>query len=268
MKRLRVLIIPMLIGFSALTFSCFSFGYLQSEDYVQARIEIATNPRAISDMQFVEGWTREYGYSYSAHEVGVMVANQLTARGWHDVWILVEWSSRGYVAYPYPYPYPYLQPRVWAASDVWQISIYRSQSPSQDQATAPPPANTDIFKVVTTGTPSQVRAVIRSGADPNARDKRGETPLMYAAADNSNPAVITILIEAGADSNARGKNGMTALMYAAEDNANPAVVTTLLEAGADAKVKDDGGSTAFDYAANNANLTDTDAYLQLQEASQ
>lgn len=91
---------------------------------------------------------------------------------------------------------------------------------------------------------------------------------MYAAADNSNPAVITILIEAGADSNARGKNGMTALMYAAEDNANPAVVTTLLEAGADAKVKDDGGSTAFDYAANNANLTDTDAYLQLQEASQ
>lgn len=267
MKRLRVLIIPMLIGFSALTVSCLSFGYLQSEDYVQARIQIATNPRAISDMQFVEGWTREYGYSYSAHDVGVMVANQLTASGWHDVWILVEWSSQGYAAYPYLYPYPHT--RIWASFNIWQISIYRSQSPSQDHATAPPPpAKTDIFKVVTTGTPSQVRAVIRSGADPNARDNRGETPLMYAAADNSNPAVITILIEAGADSNARGKNGMTALMYAAEDNANPAVVTTLLEAGADAKVKDDGGSTAFDYAANNANLTDTDAYLQLQEASQ
>ena len=263
MKRLFVLIIPMLVGFSALVVSCMSYGYLQSDDYVQARIQVATNPRAVSDKQYVDGWTREFGYAYSAHDVGVVVANQLAARGWHDVWVLVEWSSQGYAIYPYPY----FHPEIWTSFNIWQISIYRSQSPSQDQATAPPPANTDIFKVVTTGTPSEVRAVIRSGADPNALDKRGETPLMYAAADNSNAAVITILIEAGADINARGKNGMTALMYAAEDNANPAVLTALLEAGADAKAKDDGGSTAFDYAANNANLTGTDAYQQLQEAS-
>ncbi len=267
MKRLRVLMIPVMVGLSALAVSCMSFGYLESDDFVQARIQIATNPRAVSDMQYVDGWTREYGDAYSGHDVGVMVANQLAQRGWHDVLVLVEWSSRGYTTYPYPY----FHPRIWAAFNIWQISVYRAQPSSQAQAPAPapppPPPHPDIFKVVPTGTPVQVQAAIRSGEDPNGRDDRGGTPLMYAAAENTNPAVIRTLIEAGADPNARRKDGMTALMYAAEENSNPLVVTALLEAGADPKAKDDAGSTASDYAASNGNLTGTDAYRQLQEAS-
>jgi ankyrin repeat protein len=210
-----------------------------------------------------------------------MVANQLADRGWHDVWVLVEWSSRGYAAYPYPYPY--YRPRIWAGFNIWQISIYREQAPAQQPpAAAAPPAvsappakaappaaeNSDIFKIVSTGTPIQVKAAIKSGADPNARDSRGGTPLMYAASDNANPAVITALVQAGADPNARRKDGMTALMYAAEENTNPVVVATLLDAGADARAKDDAGSTALDYAASNSSLTGTDAYRQLQAASQ
>jgi ankyrin repeat protein len=46
------------------------------------------------------------------------------------------------------------------------------------------------------------------------------------------------------------------------------VITTLLRAGADAKAKDNYGKTAFDYAQNNEKLKGTDAYRQLQEASQ
>jgi len=41
-----------------------------------------------------------------------------------------------------------------------------------------------------------------------------------------------------------------------------------LKAGADAKAKDKLGKTAFDYAQANEKLKGTDAYRQLQEASQ
>src|SRR5208337_2361980 len=75
MKRLRMLMIPALVGLSILAVSCLSYGYLQSDDYVQARIRVATNPRAVADMQYVDGWTRDYGDAYGAHDVGVMVAN-------------------------------------------------------------------------------------------------------------------------------------------------------------------------------------------------
>jgi hypothetical protein len=42
----------------------------------------------------------------------------------------------------------------------------------------------------------------------------------------------------------------------------------LLNDGADAKAKDKLGTTAFGYAQSNAKLKGTDAYKQLQEASQ
>jgi ankyrin repeat protein len=49
---------------------------------------------------------------------------------------------------------------------------------------------------------------------------------------------------------------------------HPEVITVLLKAGGDAKAKNSDGKTAFDYAQKNANLKGTDAYRQLQEASQ
>ena len=57
-------------------------------------------------------------------------------------------------------------------------------------------------------------------------------------------------------------------MFAARYNQSPEVIMTLLKAGADAKAKNRHGKTAFDYAQRNASLKDTDAYRQLQEASQ
>jgi ankyrin repeat protein len=51
-------------------------------------------------------------------------------------------------------------------------------------------------------------------------------------------------------------------------NANPEVILALLNAGADAKLKDKEGMTALDYANSNYGLKGTDAYRQLQEASQ
>jgi ankyrin repeat protein len=92
----------------------------------------------------------------------------------------------------------------------------------------------DFFQLVKTGTPQSVQAAISKGADVNAQNKGGLSPLMFAARYNQSPEVIM----------------------------------TLLKAGADAKAKNRHGKTAFDYAQKNASLKDTDAYRQLQEASQ
>ena len=91
---------------------------------------------------------------------------------------------------------------------------------------------------------------------------------MWAADTNSNPEMITTLLKAGADIEARDKGGSTALMAAAERNPNPEVITALLRAGADAKAKNKAGQTAFDKAKYNESLKGTDAFQQLEEASQ
>ena len=111
-------------------------------------------------------------------------------------------------------------------------------------------STTDLFELVTTGTPQDVQAVIREGADVNAQDDSGMTPLMYAAEYNSDPDVITVLLTAGADVNVADNYGLTPLMWAAEYNQNPETITTLLRAGADLKAQDKGGFTALMIAAS------------------
>jgi ankyrin repeat protein len=53
------------------------------------------------------------------------------------------------------------------------------------------------------GSPAEVQSAIEDGADVNARDNNGWTPLMFAAWNNSNADVVETLIKNGADVNAR-----------------------------------------------------------------
>jgi hypothetical protein len=257
-KKLFMIIV--IVGMAALVVSCMTFFATTLSDEAQkANISIATNPGVVANLKFVNGWTADFGSAYDAQKVGVLTANDMASKGWRDVCVLVELVSRGNAnASTYD---------IEAHLNMWQISIFRTQE-SQGQTAAPPRHSEGILDVVTYGTPSQVRAAIRSGADIGARDRNGGTPLMLAAIDNPDAEVITTLLEAGADINAHDKNGMTPLMYAARFNFNPDVLTTLIKAGADAKAKDNGGMMAFDYAENNAKLKGTDAYQQLEEASQ
>lgn len=96
--------------------------------------------------------------------------------------------------------------------------------------------------------PAVIAPMVRAGADVNARDQYGNTPLMRAANANRNPAVITALVNAGAVVNATNNHGETALMMAAHMNPNPAVIAALLDAGADATVKDSHGNSVLDAA--------------------
>jgi len=73
-----------------------------------------------------------------------------------------------------------------------------------------------------------VRYAVTHGADINARDKRGMTPLMYAA-HGPDPEMVTLLLSHGADVHARDPRGWTPLVYALGNTRNMAL---LVEAGA------------------------------------
>ena len=72
--------------------------------------------------------------------------------------------------------------------------------------------------------------LVKAGADINARDNRGTTPLMKAAA-TGNLEAAQALVDAGADVNAMNSDGKTAITLAAEKMPNP-VIQYLIAHGA------------------------------------
>ena len=92
-----------------------------------------------------------------------------------------------------------------------------------------------------------IRLLITAGADVNAADVRGHTPLM-SAADKMSAALIKMLLEAGArvSINAKDNEGRTALMFAAE-RGHVETIKMLLEAGAAINAKDNMGKAALMY---------------------
>lgn len=115
------------------------------------------------------------------------------------------------------------------------------------------------------GKRDEVSRLLRQGADINAKDNLGETPLtvaltMYAAyiqfevqtppgGLEERKAVIKLLIDKGANPNVIGERATTPLMNAAASG-DVEIVEMLLRAGATATLKqmDVDGRTARDYA--------------------
>lgn len=92
--------------------------------------------------------------------------------------------------------------------------------------------------------PDVVDALLRAGADVDAPNRSGGTPLMTAIAFNHEDTIIVKrMLEAGADVNAQDKRGMTALMVAARYSRKEAVAL-LLAHGADPSIRDNEGRNA------------------------
>ena len=120
--------------------------------------------------------------------------------------------------------------------------------------------------VILNQNPAVIEALLDAGADLKARDKAGRTVLHFAAASNENPAVIAALLDAGANLEARDEDRRTPLHFAANSNENPAVIAALLDAGADPKALDKSGRTPWDRAKDREPLKDSDAYWRLNDA--
>jgi ankyrin repeat protein len=97
--------------------------------------------------------------------------------------------------------------------------------------------------------PEKLRSLVAGGADVNERNRcGGQTALSWAAAFSSDPDVIRVLPEAGAEVDAVDDEGNSPLMIAAMANDNPRVIKVPIEAGAEVNARSADGSTPLTYA--------------------
>ena len=86
--------------------------------------------------------------------------------------------------------------------------------------------------------------LLDAGADPNARNDEGITPLHLAAY----PEMVELLVRRGAEINVRSNNGQTPLLVQVAEAERIAVMEALLRLGADAEATDQRGQSALDVA--------------------
>jgi len=86
----------------------------------------------------------------------------------------------------------------------------------------------DVFWAAVAGDVEIARRYIAHGGQVDVRDKRGRTPLMYAA-ERGNSALVTLFLEAGADPGATTADGATAMELAAKDEIRSVLMRALAE---------------------------------------
>lgn len=106
-----------------------------------------------------------------------------------------------------------------------------------------------------------VRLLLEGGANVEARNTSGQTPLLYSAYAGFRQAV-ELLLDKGASFRYQDRNGRSPLHYAAREG-KAAVVELLLAKGADASLKDGQGRTPLDYAALQNRAAVLEVFLRL-----
>jgi len=86
--------------------------------------------------------------------------------------------------------------------------------------------------------------LLERGADPNAGNEKGITPLHLAAY----PEMVELFVRRGATIDVRSKDGRTPLIVRASEQEGFDSMEALLKLGADPKAKDNHDKSALDYA--------------------
>jgi TonB family protein len=109
----------------------------------------------------------------------------------------------------------------------------------------------DLFRAAGNGDIASARQQLKNGADVNARDDEGKTPL-FPAIMFGNLELAELLITNGADVNARSTSGFTSMHFAAFGGDKKAIVL-LIKYGADQNIKEQRGNTPLDIALSENN---------------
>ena len=113
-----------------------------------------------------------------------------------------------------------------------------------------PAGEAPLLTCARTGGVAAVRGLLSRGADIDVTDGwRGQTPLMWAAAENHAP-IMHVLLEGGARVDAASTGGFTALMFAVRQDARDAA-RLLVAAGADVNAQAPNGQSLLRVAINN-----------------
>ena len=105
----------------------------------------------------------------------------------------------------------------------------------------------ELMNAATTGNTDKIKSFIQNGANLNAADSTGLTPLM-AASYKGQTAVLKQLVQSKVTLDSKDESGYTALMYASNTN-NLACVKYLVENGANINESDNDGSTPLMFCA-------------------
>ena len=111
------------------------------------------------------------------------------------------------------------------------VSMALAACAQQNTPSARNPQSEALLRAAREGNADTVKALLSSpGADVNATDERGSTPLIEAARYGHDD-VARALLAAGANTKAKDKDGKTALMFAVQGG-HDEVVRALKQAGA------------------------------------
>jgi len=114
-----------------------------------------------------------------------------------------------------------------------------------------PRGNSPLMYAAALGSLESMRLLLEAGADPNAANAFDATPLMWCAGD---AAKVRLLLSKGANADARSKLGRSALMIAAAYDGAADAARLLIEKGADVNARDKGGNSVLAQAAGSNNV--------------